>query len=131
MTRVVSKKASAIEIQRRVEAIKIQLLDGWSRGEIVRDGSKKWNVCERQIDDYYATAKKQINEEYKPHRHLELQKHIARRERFLELVMRKKKTRDLWLALKIDDSLAKLKGLMVDNVLVPMESKRLEIVDEK
>lgn len=125
------KQASAIEIQRRVEAIKILLLDGKSRGEIVREGSKKWNVSERQIDDYYATAKKQINEEYKPMRHLELQKHIARRERFLELVMRKKKSRDLWLALKIDDSLAKLKGLMVDNVLVPMESKKLKIEFEK
>jgi hypothetical protein len=125
-----AKKSTSIEIQRRVEQIKIWLLDGHSRAQMVHDGSNKWDVSERQVDDYYAEAKKQINDEYKPQRHLELQKHIARRERFLELAMKGRK-KDIWLALKIDDSLAKLKGLLVENLIVPMESKRVEIVDQK
>lgn len=130
MSKVIAKKSNAVEIQRRIETIKIQLVDAKPYGTILHDGSRKWDISERQVADYIKNAKEQINTEFKPQRHMELQKHIARRERFLNLTMKPKK-KDISLALRIDDSLARLKGLMVDNMLVPFEGKRLEIVDDK
>ncbi len=136
MERFVSEVANKVIMQERIEEVKLQLLDGMQRYEIVQLGSKKWNITEQQVDSYIRKAKKQICKHYEPIVGKEIQKHIARRERLLQMVLKKgeegtqKSLKEIYLALKIDDSLAKLKGLLIDKVILPFESKRVEIIDE-
>lgn len=53
-------RATKGQINRRVFAVYSWLMAGVDRAEIVRRGSEKWKVGERQIEDYLTLAHKMI-----------------------------------------------------------------------
>jgi len=55
------KKSTVAEINARVSEVTAWMLDGDTRSDIVRHGSK-WGVSSRQIDDYMAMATAAIKE---------------------------------------------------------------------
>lgn len=56
------KKATAAEIDKRVDHVMGMLIGSAPRAEIVRYGSENWQVTDRQIDDYIAAARTNLKE---------------------------------------------------------------------
>lgn len=58
------EKSTNAEIELRVSIIYDMIIKGCSRKEIVQFGSNKWNITNRQVDDYIAKANNDIKEVY-------------------------------------------------------------------
>ena len=127
MAKTNTPKSTKVEIQRRVEEVKLLIVKGYSRHAIVQHCSETYRIGIRGADKYIAQASEQIEKEFKPKAEKELYKHLARREYLFTKAIKKN---DFHLALKVDDSNAKLKGLLIDQQLVVPEGKTLVIVDE-
>lgn len=52
-----ARKSTNVEIDERVNIVYRLLLAANSRYQIVQEGSKLWNVSDRQVDDYIARAR--------------------------------------------------------------------------
>jgi hypothetical protein len=100
-----TKKATKHVISTRVAYVRKLLLKGYSRGEIVQEGSKKWRITERQVDDYLARAQTDLKEEAKRHREEAFAEHLAARR---ELRKRAQNTGDLRIELDTLKDEAKL-----------------------
>lgn len=55
-------KSTAVELINRVNEIKEQMLLGYTRYDVVRYGTEKWGVSERQIEDYMSKANAILDE---------------------------------------------------------------------
>lgn len=55
-------KATKAEVIQRVSEVQALLLQGYTRSHIVQYGANSWNLAERQIDDYIAMARVNIQE---------------------------------------------------------------------
>jgi len=109
----VGHKATKVQMLERIEKVKELLLTWNTRYLIVQYCAKVYGVRPRIVDRYIARATREIEEEYEPDRLKELKKHIARRERLARKALAKGQ---LKVALDIEDSIAKLKGLFVDQM---------------
>jgi hypothetical protein len=127
MAKTNTKKSNKVEIRRRIEEVKLMLVEGYSRSEIVQFCSKDYRLGARGIDKYISKAFEEISLEFKPKAEKELVRHLARREYLFKKAINKN---DLHLALKVDDSAAKLKGLLIDQAVVVPEGKTLRIIDD-
>lgn len=56
------KKANAAQIEQRVTAVHGKLLQCLPRAQIIQEGIKEWNVQQRTIDGYIATASARIKQ---------------------------------------------------------------------
>lgn len=63
ITKPVTKSTKA-EIELRVALVYKMLIEGFVRKDIVQYGSKKWNISNRQVDDYIAGANLEIKENF-------------------------------------------------------------------
>lgn len=72
------KKATNAEIDLRVSSVYEMIVKGHTRSMIVRFSSENWGIGERQTEDYIASARKLINENYgEKYRENILEKHLA------------------------------------------------------
>jgi hypothetical protein len=55
-------KATKAEFENRVNEIYLMLINNCSRHELLKSCMKKWNVCEKTIDNYIREANKVIKE---------------------------------------------------------------------
>jgi hypothetical protein len=122
-----SPKPTEAEYQKRIEIIKLAIIDGKTRYMLLQYAAKNWGIKDRALDGLIARASKEIEDDYAPTKKRELGKHIARRE---QLFSKAKEKEDYRLALAVDDSTAKLKGLMVEHAFDIPPGKKLVIEDE-
>lgn len=115
-------KATKVQVEQRVTTVYQLLLCGASRSDIFRYVSElqkkhladrvefpdPWNITERQIENYIASANKRFEEASKTHRKRIFGRTIARRE---DLYQRALRLQDLGKALAIDQDTAKLYDL--------------------
>lgn len=102
----------------RVAEVLSLLLDGHTRSEVVRHGSKKWKISSRQIDDYIALANKELEEINK----VTLDKNIALITKNLWKQYREaQRSSDKIQALK---ELARIKGIGSTNISLTVDDTR-------
>jgi len=101
-------KATNAEIELRVQTVIKMTIQGYSRAEIVRYGSNKWKIGDRQMDDYVAKAKDGIKEIASPDKDDQRAKSIARKE---DLYQKAYKNSDWARCESVSNSLDKLLGL--------------------
>ena len=122
-------KSTDAEISRRVRFVRRMLLRGHTRGDIVRFCSKKWGITSRQIDDYLAYAKEEIEEINKT----DMKQNMAMISRnYWEQYRLAHKSKNGFLAVTILEKIAKLKGLSQETLkLVLDDRKDLEALSDE
>jgi hypothetical protein len=114
------KKSTKQELATRVGEILLLLANGYTRSYIMQYSSK-WNICDRQVDDYIAMA----NKELKEINALTVQDNLAIITHNLWDVFREaRKANNLAEQHKVLVSIAKLKGLEQHTVNHIIEDKR-------
>jgi hypothetical protein len=74
-------KATDAEIELRIATLYEMIVKGCSRAYIVRYSSEKWNIGERQVDDYLKLVKDKIQDTYgKEYKETILNNHLAQLE---------------------------------------------------
>lgn len=78
-------RATAAELELRIEAIRRAILEGRDYRAIVRFSAENWKITSRQVDDYIAAARKSIREATTAARdelvaeHIEIRRELRRR----------------------------------------------------
>ena len=71
-------KSTDIELRNRLLIVYKMVIEGYSKANIVRYGSEKWKIGERQIEDYLFKVKDKIKETYSnPYKESILNTHLA------------------------------------------------------
>jgi hypothetical protein len=92
-------KANKAELENRINEIYLMLINNCSRHELLKSCMKKWNVCEKTIDNYIREANKLIKETAK-----------QSQEEWLEDA--KNKLRHLYRLAVLDDNLVECRRLI-------------------
>jgi len=102
------KKSTQTTIQQRLTEIQKFLFQGYTRAEIVQNGSKKWGVSDRQIDDYIQMVTDEWQKESISDRSRSRIAHIQTRKHLYRKMYQKEDYRACILVLK---DVAELEGL--------------------
>jgi len=110
------KKSTNAEIETRVNKVYDLLVNGASRSQILQYCTEKakWEINERQIDEYVARANERLIELGKTHRETELGRAVARLNQlyFLSITLQ-----NFNVALGVQKELNKLLGLSLEENL--------------
>lgn len=106
-------RASHTEVIKRISEAKRLLLQCKSPSDIVRLGSEKWGVTERQACKYVGRARREIQKEFGRRDSISLTWHLKARQNLIDLAM---ETNDLSRALAAMQDIAKLQGLYIERM---------------
>lgn len=123
-------KSTKVEIDQRVSEIQGLILDGYTKTHLVRYGSSKWKVSERQVEDYISMARKVLAETNQA----TLEDNLALvTSNLWELFRANKASGNITECHKILMSLAKIRGLDQSTINHVIEDKRelSEMSDEQ
>lgn len=79
MVKVKGKKSDSAEVEARVQEVYKQLVEGWSRAEILQNASQNWGVSDRQAATYHARAMRRLQSQLQGQRDQLLAVAIAQR----------------------------------------------------
>jgi predicted DNA-binding protein (UPF0278 family) len=77
-------KSTKVEVELRIMQVYTMIVNAWSKIEIVRYCSEKFNVCERQAEEYMERAHEKLKEIHKEASKNVLEKSIQRYEKWLK-----------------------------------------------
>jgi len=107
------KKATRAEANLRKTTIAEQLLQGWSRPEIIEYAGKKWGILRSQVDVYISQVNKEIKEKCQLDIKLEFNRSIMRLQR---LFNKSYNAADYKTALQVQKEINELLNVKKNNV---------------
>lgn len=105
------RKSNRLEAAERASFVKRLFLQSKERSEIVRICSQKWGISERQIVNYMAKARRDIQKEFHKRDALSLTWHIKARQNIIDKCIEANQPHAALSALQ---DIAKLQGLYID-----------------
>lgn len=103
-----TKKSTKAEVDTRVALVAEMILSGYIYTEIVRYGTKEWNVKSRQIDSYVSKATEEISKSAEKHHNKQFQIAVNRLTKLYRKTIEAKK---YTISLECQREISKLFGL--------------------
>lgn len=108
-----ARKVPQLQIEQRIEEVFIMLVNGATNAEVVRFCAEKWNLAERQTENYIARARKRFHDLAAFDRPEQIGTAIAR---YQDLYKRNLRVQDYKAAASVQEKLCKLLGLEAPTV---------------
>ncbi len=116
-------RCTQTEKYRRLQQIETWLADGYTRADILRlVGNEGWGIARSMVDSYIAAVGRKWKKEYMDSKNSQVEVALKKRER---LYLRALKKDDLRTALAVEDSISKIKGILVDNVDITSQGRAI------